>query len=294
MTSSNSIMSKNRLYALLLIVLFTGSACSLLSPNRTSARSNTATPVIPTSTSQPTLPAIVLPTDPPQPTDTQVPLLPTATQSVPPLGGTPKVLLDDDFSSQDTSLQNGWLFGVSDSFDQVWTQGSQVFNLKSANNIYWDYLTQSYQDVALTIEVQAATPGYVEYGIIFAIVSGNTKSQYLYSVDNLGEYYLQKMTDDQWAPVSPTNQTPIPTTQSSFINTGQARNQLGVIYLDGTIYLYANGHFLNSYTDPNPIKEAGNAGLNFQTDKDVPVTVNLYRYTVYEAQSALDAWGTKQ
>jgi hypothetical protein len=293
MKPSNSILSKNRLYALLLIVLFTGSACSLLSPNRTSARSNTATPAVPTSASLPTLPPIALPTDPPQPTDTQVPLLPTETQPASQLGGTARVLLDDDFSSQDNSLKNGWTFGVSDSFDQQWTQGSQVFNLKSANNIYWDYLTQTYEDVALTIEVQAATPGYVEYGIIFAIVSGKPKSEYLYSVDNLGEYYLQKMTDDQWAPVSPTNQAQIPTTKSSFLNTGQARNQPGVIYLDGTIYLYANGHFLNSYTDPNPINDAGSTGLNFQTDKDIPMTVNLYRYTVYDAQSALDAWGTK-
>ncbi len=112
-------------------------------------------------------------------------------------------------------------------------------------------------------------------------------------MDNQGEYYLQKMTNDQWAAVSPTNMAPIPTTSSTFLNPGQGRNQLGVIYLGGTIYLYANGHFLNSYKDPNPITGAGNAGLNFQTSKDAPVTVNLYRYTVYDPQSALDAWGTQ-
>ncbi|MGD0005038.1 MAG: hypothetical protein ABSE06_12505 [Anaerolineaceae bacterium] len=31
----------------------------------------------------------------------------------------------------------------------------------------------------------------------------------------------------------------------------------------------------------------------FIIDKDVPMTVNLFRYTVYDAQSALAVWGTK-
>ena len=301
MTASNNRLGKNRLYILVVVVLFIGSACSLLSPIRTFARAVTQTPTVAvslptemaTSTPEaiPTLPPIDLSTSTsvPMPTETAAPTQP-AQQA-----GTAKVLFDDNFSSQATSTQNGWTFGTSDSFDQQWVQGMQTFNLKSANNIFWDYLPQTYQDVALTIEVQPATAGYVEYGIIFAIVqgTGTTKSQYLFSVDNQGEYYLQKMTNDQWAAVSPTNMAPIPTAASTFLNPGQSRNQLGVIYLGGTIYLYANGHFLNSYKDPAPITGAGNAGLNFQTDKDVPVTVNLYRYTVYDPQSALDAWGTQ-
>jgi hypothetical protein len=306
MTASNHKLGKNRLYLLLAVVLLIGSACSLLSPNRTSAKAVTATPAAaptqPASTATsapveaPTAPPVSLATSMPMPTDTSVPLQPAATQTqTAQQAGTAKVLFDDNFSSQDTSTKNGWSFGTSDSFDQQWMQGMQSFNLKSANNIFWDYLPQTYQDVALTIEAQPATTGYVEYGIIFAIVpgTGTTKNEYLFSVDNQGEYYLQKMTNDQWASVSPTNQAPIPTNTSTFINPGQGRNQLGVIYLGGTVYLYANGHFLNSYKDPKPITGAGNAGLNFQTTKDVPVTVNLYRYTVYDPQSALDAWGTQ-
>lgn len=306
MTGSNHKLGRNRLYIFVVVVLFIGSACSLLSPARTSAKAVTETPSsapsvsASTATSAPaasaTLPTmdVATSTSMPMPTDTSMPLQPAATQTAP-QAGTAKVLFDDNFSSQDTSTKNGWTFGTSDSFDQQWMQGMQSFNLKSANNIFWDYLPQTYQDVALTIEVQPASTGYVEYGIIFAIVpgTGTTKSEYLFSVDNQGEYYLQKMTNDVWASVTPTNQAPIPTTSSTFLNSGEGRNQLGVIYLGGTIYLYANGHFLNSYKDPNPIMGAGNAGLNFQTDKDIPVTVNLYRYTVYDAQSALDAWGTQ-
>jgi hypothetical protein len=307
MTPSNAKLSKNWLYTLMVVVLFIGSACSLVSPKRTFANSVTATPtslpVASTPTSMPvmiaTQPPSVLPTNTQQapvaqlPAATQMAMPPAMTQSAPQSPGTAKVLLDDNFSSQDISTKNGWTFGTSDSFDQQWMQGMQSFNLKSANNIFWDYLPQTYQDVAVTIDVQPATTGYVEVGIIFAIVPGTTKNEYLFSVDNQGEYYLQKQTNDQWAPVTPTDQAPIPTTTSPFLNTGQGRNQLGVIYLGGTIYLYANGHFLNSYKDPNPITTAGNAGLNFQTDKDIPVTVNLYRYTVYDAQSALNAWGTQ-
>ncbi len=59
------------------------------------------------------------------------------------------------------------------------------------------------------------------------------------------------------------------------------------------IYLYANGHYLNSYMDPSPIKDAGKVGINFQTNTDIPETVNLFRFTIYDAQSALDIWGTK-
>lgn len=299
MTTSNKKLEKNRLFVFLFVTLFIGSACSLLSPPRTSAVVSTATPAVlslsslPTSTSVtiPTHAPLMLPTSSPLPVATPVPLQPSATQAGPQL--TAKVLFDDDFSSQDASIKNGWTFDTSDSFDQQWQQGIQVFNLKSANNIFWDYLPQTYQDVAVTIDVQPATPGYVEYGVIFAIVPGTTKNEYLFSVENQGEYYLQKMTNDQWASVSPTNQAPIPTTTSSYLNKGQGRNQLGVICLGGTVYLYANGHFLNSYEDPNPITTAGNAGVNFQTDKDVPMTVNLFRYTVYDAQSALAAWGTK-
>ncbi len=306
MTASNNKLGKNRLYLLLVSVLFIGSACSLLSPMRTSAKTVTQTPDVaptePASTATsvavaaPTLAPVNLSTSMPMPTDTSAPPQPAATQTQPTQpAATAKVLLDDNFSSQATSTQNGWTFGTSDSFDQQWMQGMQSFTLKSANNIFWDYLPQTYQDVALTIDIQPATTASVEYGIIFAIVpgTGSTKSEYLFSVDNQGEYYLQKMTNGQWAPVSPTNQAPIPTTASPFLNSGQGRNQLGVIYLGGTVYLYANGHFLNSYKDPNPITGAGNAGLNFQTSKDVPVTVNLYHYTVYDPQSALDAWGTQ-
>ncbi len=306
MTASNNRLGKNRLYVLLVVMLFIGSACSLLAPKRTLANSVTATPTAaptqPGSTpasapgSAANLPPVSLSTDTPMPmpTETSAPVQPAATQ--PAAQTTPaKVLLDDNFSSQDASTKNGWTFGTSDSFDQQWVQGIQSFNLKTANNIFWDYLPQTYQDVAVSIDIQPATTGYVEYGIIFGIVqdANNSKSEYLYSVDNQGEYYLQKMTNDQWAPVSPTNQAPIPTTTSTYLNPGAGRNQLGVIYLGGTVYLYANGHFLNSYKDPNPIAGAGNAGLNFQTSKDAPVTVNLYRYTVYDPQSALDAWGTQ-
>ena len=42
-----------------------------------------------------------------------------------------------------------------------------------------------------------------------------------------------------------------------------------------------------------PIKGAGKVGVNFQTSAKVPQTINLYRFTLYDAQSALDAWGTK-
>jgi len=307
MTTSNTRLGKNKIFFLLVAVLFIGSACSLLAPNRTFAKANTATAAASTPESTSTfLPAMAstqspqtLSTNSPQvsgaqlPTGTQMPMQPAVTQAVPQSGGNAKVMFDDNFSSQDVSTKNGWTFGTSDSFDQQWMQGMQSFNLKSANNIFWDYLPQTYQDVAITIDVQPATTGYVEYGIIFAIVPGTTKNEYLFSANNQGEYYLQKMTNDQWAPVSPTNQAPIPTTSSPLLNTGEGRNQLGVIYLGGTIYLYANGHFLNSYKDPNPITTAGNAGLNFQTNKDVPVTVNLYRYTIYDAQSALNAWGTQ-
>ena len=307
MTASSNKLGKNRLYIFVVVMLFIGSACSLLSPSRTSAKAVTETPTADSlfgsaATSTPvagdTSTPMSLPTSTSlpmeMPTDTSVPPQPAATQPAPQPGAA-KVLFDDNFSSQDTSTQNGWTFGTSDSFDQQWAQGMQTFNLKSANNIFWDYLPQTYQDVALTIDAQPASSGYVEYGIIFAIVpgTGTSKSEYLFSVDNQGEYYLQKMTNGQWASVSPTNQAPIPTTSSSYLNSGEVRNQLGVIYLGGTIYLYANTHFLNSYKDPNPITGAGNAGLNFQTDKDVPVTVNLYRYTVYDPQSALDAWGTQ-
>jgi hypothetical protein len=299
MTTSNKKLEKNRLFVFLFVTLFIGSACSLLSPVRTSATVSTATPVVLSLTSLPTSTPVAIPTQAPLifptstmlPNATLVPLQPSATQPEPQLSGSAKVLFDDDFSSQDASIKNDWTFDTSDSFDQQWQPGMQVFTLKTTNNIFWDYLPQTYQDVALTIDVQPTTPGYVEDGIIFAIVPGTTKNQYLFSVDNQGEYYLQKMTNDLWAPVSPTNQAPIPTTTSSYLNTGKGRNQLGVICLGGTIYLYANGHFLNSYKDPNPITTAGNAGLNFQTDKDAPVTVNLFRYTVYNAQSALDAWG---
>ena len=186
MTPSNTKLSKNWLYTLVVVVLFIGSACSLVSPKRTFANSVTATPtslpVASTPTSMPvmiaTQPPSVLPTNTQQApaaqlsTATQMAMPPAMTQSVPQPSGTAKVLLDDNFSSQDISTKNGWTFGTSDSFDQQWVQGMQTFNLKSANNIFWDYLPQTYQDVALTIEVQPATAGYVEYGIIFAIVPG--------------------------------------------------------------------------------------------------------------------------
>ncbi len=185
MTASNHKLEKNWLFVLLFSVLFIGSACSLLAPKRTFANSATDTPSAPpamtvsTATSAPvavsTLPPVSISTNMPMSTDTAVPVQPAATQpaATQPAQQTTtgaKVLFDDNFSSMDTSTQNGWTFGTSDSFDQQWMQGMQTFNLKTANNIFWDYLPQTYQDVALTIEVQPATTGYVEYGIIFGIV----------------------------------------------------------------------------------------------------------------------------
>lgn len=183
MTTSNKKLEKNRLFVFLFVTLFIGSACTLLSPVRPSATASTVTPVVLSLTSLPTSTPVAIPTQAPLifptstllPNATLVPLQPSATQPEQQLSGTAKVLFDDDFSSQDASIKNGWTFGTSDNFDQQWQLGMQVFNLKSANNIFWDYLPQTYQDVALTIDLQPTTPGYVEYGIIFGIVPGTTK-----------------------------------------------------------------------------------------------------------------------
>ncbi len=88
MATSNKKLKKNRLFILLFVTLFIGSACSLLSPKQASANVPTATALVlpfsgvstPTSIALPTqAPLTMVPTSTPLPIATPVPLQPSAT-----------------------------------------------------------------------------------------------------------------------------------------------------------------------------------------------------------------------
>ncbi len=201
------------------------------------------------------------------------------------------LLFDDDFGSLQRSTANGWDFGPSGSGANLWTPYVQTISETQPSKFYYTFPGGSYQDFGALVEAQPTGSGYAEYGPMFRWSSnsdGSNAQGYQFSVTTLGTYELNKQVGGQWVDPSP-----VPSTPSAYIKTGDQRNVLGVIARGPSIALYINGALVNTVTDSSISKGMVGIFAATQTQSSAPpAVVSYYRMSIFTAARAASDWGT--
>ncbi len=202
----------------------------------------------------------------------------------------PGLLFDDDFESPQTSTANGWDFGPSGSGANLWAPYVQSISETKPGKYYPAFANGTYQDFGALVEAQPTGPGYAEYGLLFRWTQdadGSNAVGYQFNVTTAGGYELAKQVGGQWVDPSP-----VPLTPSTYINTGNQRNVLGVIARGSTIMLYINGVLVNTVTDSTASQ--GTVGIYAATQTGSPAPpalVSYYRMSIFTADRAAADWG---
>jgi len=277
-------MSRSRILWIALAALtIAGLACS--------AAQSTPTPTpIPTATEPPEATTTSAPTPKQAATSTKAPVAPTATKASAAPTTAPSsagALFNDDFSSQQASEDNGWIFDTGENVDTTWAPNKFIITLKKKQWLGLSWPDGTFDNFGAEAEAQPTTDEYAEYGIVFR-VSGDqdTRSYYTFAVTTDGKYYVQKKIDGQWADIDP-----VKATASSYIKKGKARNTLAVLTLDSQISLYINGSPVKTITDDS-ITE-GQVGVFVGTSDNASAEVAFSRLIVLTAEKAKADWGTK-
>ncbi len=211
----------------------------------------------------------------------------TATPSV---AGGSGLLFDDDFESLQRSTTNGWDFGPNGNGANLWAPYMQTISETQPSKFFYAFPTGAYQDFGALVDVQPTGPGYAAYGLLFRWSSssdGSNAAGYQFSVTTQGTYELNKQVGGQWVDPSP-----VPTTPSTYIRTGNQRNVLGVIARGPAISLYINGALVNTVRDTTASK--GMVGIFAATQAQPsapPALVSFYRMSIFAAAKAAADWG---
>ena len=275
-------MSRSRtLWIAIAALTIAGLACS--------AAQSTPTPTpIPTATEPPEATATSASTPKPAATSTKAPVAPTATKaSAAPTAApsTAGVLFNDDFSSQQTSEDKGWIFDSGENVDRTWAPSKFTISIKKKQWLGLNWPDGNYDDFGAETVAQPTTNEYAEYGIVFR-VSGDTatRSYYTFAVTTDGKYYLQKKVNGTWADTDP-----VKATVSSYVKKGMTRNTLAVLAQGSQISLYINGSPVKTITDDSNAE--GQVGIFVGTGDNDSAQVVFSRLTVLTAEKAKADWG---
>jgi len=198
-----------------------------------------------------------------------------------------EILLNDDFSSQKISEENGWVFDTGENVDWGWATNRLIATVKRKQWIGWNTIDGYYDDFGAETEAQAATNEYAEYGIIFRITgsSSEDRSYYIFGVSTTGKYFLEKRFAGAWA------KDPVSATASTYIKQGTGKNRLGVIAQGSRIWLFINGYQVKVITDDSIA--GGEIGVYSGTGDNDTTKVIFNRFTVMSAEKAKTDWGAK-
>ena len=277
-------MSRSKILWIAIAALtIAGLACSAAKPTPT------PTP-IPTATEPPQATATSAPTPKVAATSTKVPVAPTATKAsaaptvAPSSAG---VLFNDDFSSQQTSEDKGWVFDSGENVDRTWAPSKFTISVKKKQWLGLNWPDGTYDNFGAETEAQPTTNDYAEYGIVFR-VSGDTdtRSYYIFAVTTDGKYYVQKKINGTWADTDP-----VKATTSSYIKKGTARNTLAVLAQGSQLSLYINGSLVKTITDDS--NTDGQVGIFAATGDNDSAEVTFSHLTILTAEKAKADWGTK-
>lgn len=229
----------------------------------------------------PTTVPIIAPTAAPTILPTSVPTVaPTAAPTLP-----PGVLFQDDFSSVETSVQNGWDFAPQESTRYVWSPNQITFSGSEANKGLENVLDGKYQDFAIETEAELTQGASAWLGLVFRYnQNADTADYYDLSVRSDGQYTLWLVQNG--AGVDPAL---IPIEASNAIHPGRQRNTLGVIAEGDTISIYINRVPVKTIRD-NHNQGSGSVGVYAGTRTD-PAMVTFHRFTVLTPEQAHNEWG---
>ncbi|NTU79676.1 MAG: zinc ribbon domain-containing protein [Chloroflexales bacterium] len=170
------------------------------------------------------------------------------------------VLLDDDFSSPDTSDLDA---SEDETSRSAYEDDAYVLEVKEPGTVVWSLVGGPYKDVSVQIDAVAAPGSDVAYaGLVFHYQDND--NFYLYSVANDGYYTLEVLQDGVWT-------TLIDPTLSDAVRAG--RNTLRVETRGDRIALYANGALLEKTADG--LFTSGEVGLAVSTFEGSTGVVNF-------------------
>lgn len=240
----------------------------------------TATQVATQAATRPAATSAPVSTPKPSATDTRAPTA-KATMSALPSG----VLFSDDFATQKTSEDKGWVFEAGENVDTAWAANKFIVSVKKANWLGLNWPDGKYDNFGAETEGLVTGGSYAEYGLVFR-VSGDKDSRnyYIFGVTTDGKYYLQKKVNGQWA-----DQDPVPPTASTYIKP-KAKNTLGVLAQGTKLSLYINGFLVKTVTDSSSTN--GLVGVFAGTGDNTSAQVTFNRLIVLTADKAQAEWGT--
>ncbi len=200
------------------------------------------------------------------------------------------VLFRDDFSSEQASKCNGWVFARGDNADILWSVNKQTIIVKRAEYTHLSFLRgKSFADFGVEVEAEPASDARTvsaAYGIAFRIGDEQAKNLYEFGVTTSNQYYLAKRIDGKLI------QPPlIDFTPSSHVQPRPGKNRLGVLVEGSTIALYINGNLVNTLKDDS-IK-SGSVGVFASADESGSAQVDFTRVTVWSVAKAKAEWGVR-
>jgi hypothetical protein len=252
-------------------------------------------PATPTPTSSPTASATMTPTATstatatvsPGPTSTPTPT-PTVTQTATPTA-TPTPACSDPVYVTDFGAPDGrWLTGEDSSRAYGYQSGEYRIFLKTANAAF--SVTPSLAlpaDYRISVDARQASGSGGTYGIIFGLRAVGNQIEYYQFVlrPNTNQYLLEKHAlDGSWT-------TLIDWSASAAILGGAQVNNLRVDRIGSEIRLYANGAFLQSYTDGSFSGAGRDAGIWARSYDSAPVDIRFDDFRAGCGSSTLFADG---
>lgn len=136
----------------------------------------------------------------------------------------------------------------------------------------WSFAGKNFTDFVLNVNAtQEMGPDDNDYGVVTRWMDIGNYSLFLISGD--GFYSYAKRENNAWV-------VPVNWTRSSAINTGNARNNIGVVSSGENLTFYANGVKLGDYMDSKPV--SGDVGLWVETFTEGNATIGFDGLKVWD------------
>lgn len=199
------------------------------------------------------------------------------------------VLFEDDFSSEQASIEKGWLISSSDDTDITWSPNKLTIAVKKKEYAQFDWPETIFRDFGVEIEAEPSNEAgmlYVRYGILFGIKDESADELFDFGVTTTGKYSLGKVSEGKLVQPMLVDFTPSPCLQPR-----PGKNRLGVLVEGSKISLYVNGSFVKSVVDSSI--NSGYVGVSVNSFWSDKATVSFGHMTVLTAERARAEWGTR-
>lgn len=207
-----------------------------------------------------------------------------ACKLTPPASG---IWLQDDFSSQQASMDRGWVLETTSERDVSWSPNKYIIAPKQKGNREMSFPVGLFDNFGVEIEAQPEAGSGLEYGIVFRLnVKGDVSSHYRFGITTYkGESYYSVGKEIDGKVVEPGL---VGVRPSSHIKTG-SKNRMGVLAQGTTLTFYINGHMVKTITDE--AISGGKVGIFALDLVGDGARVSFNRVTIYTVDKAKAEWG---